>query len=61
MTTGEMLAWTRRFNQIKGAAQCLKDKRLINLRNDFTRAHEGEPFNKHVGYMFAAISEEIGA
>lgn len=40
MTFGEMLGWTRRFNQIIGGAQCLKDKRLANLMTDLEQAYQ---------------------
>ncbi len=59
MTFGEMKQWTQRFNQILGAAQCLKEKRLKNLRDDLVQAYQGKPFDKHAGFMFAAISEQV--
>jgi len=59
MTFGEMSNWTKRLNQIKGAAQCLKDKRLRALKNDFVQAYKDSPGNLHVAFMLVAISEEI--
>lgn len=61
MTVGEMLGWTKRFNQIRGAAQALKHKRLAKLRDDLAQAYEGKQYDPHSGYLFAAISEEMGA
>lgn len=59
MTTGEMNKWTKRFNQIMGAAQAFKYKRLSNLRDDLVLAYEGHPYDPYAGFMFAAITEEL--
>lgn len=59
MTTGEMNLWTKRFNQIIGAAQGLKQNRLNNMRNDLVAAYEGQQFDPFAGFMFAAITEEM--
>lgn len=59
MTFGEMNSWTQRFLQIIGAAQCLKEQRLKNLRDDLVQAYEGKKFDPFAGYLFAAISEQV--
>lgn len=58
MTTGEMLEWTKRFNQIIGAAQTLKNRRLQKLQEDILLAYHGRP-NVHAAYMVVAVNEEM--
>lgn len=58
MTTGEMNNWTKRFNQIVGAAQCFKNSRLINLKNDLELAYPGLE-NEHAAQMHTAVLEEM--
>ena len=65
MTFGEMKAWTERFNQILGGAQCLKDKRLANLMTDLEQAYDipilnDEEYNRKnpfVVQLYRAVSE----
>lgn len=65
MTVGEMLGWTKRFNQILGGAQTLKDKRLAQLMTDLERAYNipllnDEEWNKRnpfVVQLYRAVSE----
>lgn len=58
MTVGEMLKWTQRFNQIIGAAQCLKNNRLESLRNDLELAYPGL-VNDYAAQMHSAVLEEL--
>ena len=65
MTFGEMKAWTERFNQILGGAQCLKDKRLANLMTDLEQAYSipilnDEDYNREnpfVVQLYRAVAE----
>lgn len=58
MTVGEMNKWTKRFNQIIGAAQCLKSNRLENMRKDLELAYPGLK-NEHAAQMHSAVLEEL--
>lgn len=65
MTVGEMLGWTKRFNQILGGAQTLKDKRLAQLMSDLEQAYnipilndeEYNLKNPFVVQLYRAVSE----
>lgn len=65
MTVGEMLQWTKRFNQILGGAQCLRDKRLAQLMTDLERAYSipalnDEEYNRKnpfVIQLYKAVAE----
>lgn len=61
MTFGEMRIWTERFNQILGASQTLKKKRLINLKNDLEAAYarQGLFQDASVFWMHKRVCEEI--
>lgn len=58
MTFGEMNSWTQRFLQIIGAAQCLKNSRLENMKNDLELAYPGLE-NIHAAQMHSAVAEEM--
>lgn len=58
MTFGEMLGWTKRFNQILGASSKFKNKRLEALLNDLVLSHDQNDLR--AAQMYLAISEEIG-
>lgn len=65
MTVGEMLQWTKRFNQILGGARCLRDKRLAQLMTDLERAYnipisndeEYNQKNPFVIQLYRAVAE----
>lgn len=57
MTFGEMLGWTKRFNQIKGASQTLKNKRLNNMLNDLVLAYGKDDI--YARQMYIAVVDEI--
>lgn len=57
MTTGDMLKWTQRLNQIKGAAQTLKSKRLGNMLNDLVLAHDSS--DMYARMMYVAVMDEM--
>jgi len=59
MKTGEMLQWTKRFNQIISAGQTFKNRRMQQLKKDLLESYEGKMFNIHAAYMAVAISEEM--
>lgn len=59
MTFGEMNEWTKRFNQIIGGSQKLKNERLYNMREDLILAYEGKKFEPFSGLLFAAITTEM--
>lgn len=61
MTFGEMQKWTNRFNQIIGGAQCMKNRRLSQMRDDLAMASEGKKFDPYYGFLYAALTEEMGA
>lgn len=57
MTFGEMLGWTKRLNQIKGASQTLRYKRLNNMLNDLVLAYDKEDI--HARQMYIAVVDEM--
>ncbi len=57
MTTGQMLKWTHRFNQILGAAQIFKQKRLNSMMNDLVIAYDAQ--DDYARCMYLAILEEM--
>lgn len=57
MTTGEMLGWTKRFNEIMSSSQVLKRKRLKNMHNDLSLAYKKDDF--YARQFLIAVSEEI--
>ena len=57
MTFEQMKKWTQRFNQIKGASQKLKNKRLGNMLNDLVLAHDDS--DKHARMMYMAVMDEM--
>ncbi|MEK3909665.1 hypothetical protein [Oceanobacillus sp. FSL W7-1309] len=57
MTFEQMNKWTQRFNQIKGASQKLKNKRLGNMLNDLVLAHGPNDF--HARQMYLAVMDEM--
>lgn len=59
MTAGEMNKWTKRFNQILGGAQCLKQKRLRSLFRDFALAYFDKANDYHVQKFTYAIFDEV--
>lgn len=58
MTFGEMNRWTKRFLQIIGAAQCLKNNRLENMKNDLELAYPGLQ-DTHAARLHSAVLEEL--
>lgn len=59
MTFGEMLRWTQRFNQIIGGAQCLKQKRLEQLKSDLDLAYANQNIDHYALRVYAAVVEEL--
>lgn len=59
MTFGEMNKWTKRLNQILGGAQCLKQKRLRQLFQDFALAYLDKADDDHVQKFTYAIFDEV--
>ena len=61
MNFGEMLKWTKRLNQILGASQSLKKKRLINLKNDIETlyAEKGTFTDVSAYWIHKRVCEEI--
>lgn len=59
MTFGEMKRWTDRLNQILGAAQVNKSKRLEQLRKDFLDSHSHETPCPFTLKFYSAVLEVI--
>lgn len=57
MTFEQMKKWTQRFNQIKGASQNLKNKRLGNMLNDLVLAHDENDI--HARQLYLAVIDEM--
>lgn len=64
MTTGEMLGFTKRFNEIMKSDK-FKDARLANLMTDLEKAYDipmvnNDEFNKanpHVMQLYSSVSD----